>query len=98
MATIDPRSPIEPGMMERLNKIWHTKICPVCNTNSWNVEQHLTELRFLSMGGTINPGATVVPLVVVTCQMCGNTLLFNAVKLGWSPRTTPPPSWPGGGR
>lgn len=98
MALIDLRSPIDPSMMERLNQLWRAKICPVCLTDTWNVEQQIAELRFLSMMPTFNAGGAVVPLVVVTCQTCGNTLLFNAVKLGWVPRTGVPPSLPGGGQ
>jgi len=88
MAIVNTGATVPPSVFEFLNQKWRGgKFCPVCGTNGWNVEPQLAELRFLSVGG-FAIGGPVIPLVVVTCNNCGNTILINAIKAGWQP--TPP--------
>lgn len=71
------------------------KACPVCGNNSWNINPDLAELRFLSVEAFV-VGGPVIPVAVVTCNNCGNTLLFNAMRLGWIPPAQPEGSPTGG--
>jgi hypothetical protein len=85
MAIVNTGASVHTGLVEFLNSKWRGgKTCPVCGTNTWNIESQLAELRFLSVGAFVI-GAPVIPLVVVTCNNCGNTVLINAIKAGWQP-------------
>lgn len=63
-----------------LSQYWSgTKMCPICGNNQWAVQERPWELREFQ-GGALAAGS-VIPLVVVTCDVCGHTLLFNALKM-----------------
>jgi hypothetical protein len=65
-----------------LDEHWRgAKNCPVCESNKWAISDKAAELREFSQGGFI-VGGPVYPLIVLTCGVCGHTLLFNAIKLG----------------
>jgi predicted nucleic-acid-binding Zn-ribbon protein len=65
-----------------LNNKWDgPKICPVCKSNNWNVSERPVELREFHRGG-LTIGGPIYPLLAVTCQVCGNTILFNAIVAG----------------
>jgi hypothetical protein len=98
MAIVNTGATVPPSLVDVLNRKWRGgKICPVCGTNGWNVEPQLAELRFLSVEAFV-VGGPVIPLVVITCNNCGNTVLINAIKAGWQP-AVPPQAGPaqGGG-
>jgi hypothetical protein len=86
MALINTGAVVTPEMRDRLNQLWgnRPKHCSVCGSFSWNVEESIAELHLLTtLPQLVSP--QVIPLVVITCQTCGNTLLLNALKLGWVP-------------
>jgi len=56
--------------------------CPVCRQNTWQVAAEVHEIREFSGGNIVLGGSALVPLVPVTCQNCGNTMLFNALIAG----------------
>ena len=64
-----------------LNKMWQDKQCPICKNNNWAVGDKLAELREFHQGG-LTIGGQVYPLVTLTCNVCGYTLLFNAMRAG----------------
>ena len=65
-----------------LNKNWKgQKICPICGNNNWNVSENIAEIREYNKGSFIVSGS-VYPTVIITCNICGYTLNFNAIKLG----------------
>ena len=102
MAIISTNATVSRSIVDFLNSKWRPpKACQVCGTNTWDVEANLAELRFLNLGAFF-VGAPVVPLVVVTCRECGNTILINAIKAGWTAPTQPtaeaPSDMPGGVR
>lgn len=62
-----------------LNEKWQgPKICPICKSNSWNIGDRPVELREFH-GEGISFGGPIYPLLSVTCKVCGNTILFNAI-------------------
>src|SRR5262245_52443943 len=62
-----------------VDELWRAeKVCPICRSNRWTISDDAAELRVLH-GGNLVVGGPVYPLVVVTCGVCGNTLLFNAI-------------------
>ncbi|MCD4727797.1 MAG: hypothetical protein K8R46_09055 [Pirellulales bacterium] len=57
--------------------------CSVCRQNSWQVATEVLEIRAFHGGSMVIGGKNaVVPLVPVTCQNCGNTVLLNALIAG----------------
>ena len=64
--------------LEWLNDKWiGKKICFICKENNWNLHSDITEIRNY-YGGSMVLGGKVIPIIVLTCLNCGNTLLFNA--------------------
>ena len=58
-------------------------ICPVCGQRHWNVLNTIIEAREFQNGNLIIGGeSALVPYVSITCNRCGNSLLFNAIQLG----------------
>ena len=56
--------------------------CPVCRSNNWDVSREVYELREFQGGNLVLGASALVPLVPVTCGVCGNTVLLNALVLG----------------
>lgn len=57
--------------------------CAVCKSNNWNVSREVYEIREFQHGGMVLGGNTAIaPLCPVTCNTCGNTVLFNALVAG----------------
>lgn len=66
-----------------LNKHWKgEKLCPICGNNNWNISQAVYELRTFHGGGLV-VGGPVYPVIGIVCMVCGHTLFFNAIKLGF---------------
>ena len=64
-----------------LNQHWMgQKNCRICGNNNWAISDSVYEFRPFQHGG-LTVGGPVIPVVVVTCNYCGNTLFFNAIKL-----------------
>lgn len=68
-------------MVDYLQEKWvPPTICPICRQNNWNVSAEVYEIREFQGGAMIIGGMSVIaPLFPVTCNNCGNTVLFNAL-------------------
>lgn len=70
----------------KLNAALSGKIrgCPLCGaTNSFSAIPKIMELRQYYNGDFVVVGqSSIVPLVVLTCSNCGNTVLINAIASG----------------
>lgn len=56
------------------------KTCPICQNTRWGVADTVGEVQMTTLKGDLT--GRVCPLVIVTCQTCGYTLLLNAVVVG----------------
>jgi hypothetical protein len=66
-----------------LNKKWvGNKQCPICKNNDWQIGPKPVEVREFQ-GGSLIVGGPVYPLINVTCNICGYTLLINAIIAGF---------------
>lgn len=57
------------------------KACPICENTKWLVGDAAGEVRAMPENARLVSGSKY-PLVLVTCQVCGYTLLFNAIVIG----------------
>jgi hypothetical protein len=68
-----------------VDRLWgKEKKCWVCGTKNWSVLPSLFEMREFD-GGSLNLSGDLVPLLVLSCVHCGNTVMFSAIKLGIVP-------------
>lgn len=65
-------------VIEMLNKKWATKTCPMCGVNSWTISENIYTPVMVEKTGAMYMGKDLLPLVPVTCDNCGNTILVNA--------------------
>lgn len=83
---IDPQK-----VVEWLNSHWEgLKLCPICHHNNWFVNDSLVQLTEFHRVGLVL-GGPVIPMVVVSCNNCGHTLFFSALKLGVIAADAPAP-------
>jgi len=70
-----------------LNTKWQgPKVCPICKNNNWGIPDTLAEVRGFFQGSLV-VGGPVFPVLLVTCNVCGHVLAFNAVVMGLVERT-----------
>ena len=67
---------------EWLDRHWKAdRLCPVCGNSTWLGEEQVMELRPFNQDRLGAPGP-VIPLLVIICSTCGNTLFFNTILAG----------------
>ena len=69
------------NVIHHLDSKWGNRPCPICDSNSWYVSKKVFELREYHNGKLIG-GAPIFPVIPVTCNNCGNTVMVSAVKAG----------------
>ena len=73
---------IKEKLAKWLSQKWKGDIsCPVCKKNNWVLYDQLWELRQFKKGGIV-VGGPIIPLAIITCNNCGHTMHFNAIKIG----------------
>ena len=69
------------SILTKLDSLKHTE-CIVCKSSNWLVNDALFELREFQGGNMVIGGKSkIIPLLPITCNTCGNTILLNAVLL-----------------
>lgn len=58
---------------------WRGKTCPFCGGN-WVISEKIFELREFQNGDVVL-GGIIQPVVSITCESCGNTVLVNPLVL-----------------
>jgi len=65
-----------------LNEQWGgPKVCPVCGHNDWAILERVWEAREYRKGGLV-VGGEILPLISIMCNVCGYTMMFNAIAVG----------------
>lgn len=72
--------------ISHLQNKWKQPICQVCQNNEWNVAQEVYEIREFHGGSMVLGGGLIVPIVPVTCKVCGNTVNLNPMVAGIIPK------------
>jgi len=58
------------------------KACPVCRHDEWIVADQLLEMRAFRPYDDLPP-VKKIPLLLITCDHCGHSLFFNAIRAGF---------------
>jgi hypothetical protein len=70
-------------IIKHLTEKWKGRSCPMCGTGNWNVQEKVFELREFNNGGMVVGGnMPIIPVVPVTCDNCGNSVMVNAIIAG----------------
>jgi len=69
-----------------LKEKWQGRSCPMCQVGTWSVQDTIFELREFHGGGLKIGKQLIMPVVPVTCDNCGNTVLINAITAGFVER------------
>lgn len=54
--------------------------CNKCGEEKWTVSDQVFEMREFAVGS--GEQGQILPMIVMTCNNCGNAEFFNAIKLG----------------
>ena len=68
-------------VIKHLQEKWKGAKCPMCGEGSWGVQDSVFQLTEFSQGNVIL-GGPVIPVIPVSCNNCGNTILVNAIQIG----------------
>jgi predicted nucleic-acid-binding Zn-ribbon protein len=60
---------------------WGGKSCPMCGKGPWSVQEKVFQLTEFHDGNMVI-GGPLMPLVPVTCNNCGYTVVVNAIIAG----------------
>jgi hypothetical protein len=69
-------------LITHLKEKWDGRRCPMCKSGNWSVQDKVFELREYHGGSMVIGGSALVPVVPVTCDNCGNTILINGIIAG----------------
>ena len=69
-------------LIAKLNAIWKNKVCEICGTNHWTIDDTIYQVNEYHGNNIIFGSGSVVPVMNMTCNNCGNTKFLNAIKLG----------------
>jgi hypothetical protein len=81
MADVDTKK-----FVDHLKDKWKGEPCPLCKSGNWNVTDKVYELREFHDGNMVIGIGQIVPVVPVTCDNCGNTVLVNSILAGTTSR------------
>lgn len=84
--TDEQQAIIEKWMAEKWT---NPRICPLCGEDEWNVADTVFSLSGVNEKGEEIWGAPIYPVVIFTCNTCGNVVLVNALKIGILKRPEP---------
>lgn len=68
---------------------WGGHSCPMCGKGPWSVQDKVFELTEFHDGNMVI-GGTLIPVVPVTCNNCGYTVVVNAILSGAIQPPSPP--------
>ncbi len=63
-------------------------MCPVCNTGGWSYGTYYVQAPRWS-ADALMPGSITFPMLPVSCNNCGHTMLFSIGQMGIKPYENP---------
>lgn len=69
-------------VIQHLNQKWGNRACPMCGSSKWNVSDNVYELREFHGGNLVLGNGPIFPVIPVSCNNCGNSVMINALVAG----------------
>jgi hypothetical protein len=69
------------SVLKFLSDKWQGRGCPMCGQGPWNVQNRTFQLTEFHQGNLVI-GGPLIPVIPVSCQNCGHTVLVNAIIAG----------------
>lgn len=69
-------------LIQHLNAKWQDRPCPMCNANVWTLSDKVFEMREYFGGNLVFGVGSINPVIPVTCNNCGNSIMVNALTSG----------------
>ena len=63
---------------------WGGRLCPMCGSGPWSVHDKVFQFSEFNEGNMVI-GGPLIPVVPVTCNNCGYTVVVNAILAGAIP-------------
>lgn len=70
-------------ILDRLNEYKDSRRpCSMCGNNNWQLSDVVFELREFHEGNmVIGANSSIMPVLAISCNRCGNTHFINAIKM-----------------
>ena len=68
-------------IIDFLSEKWKGRDCPMCGKGPWNVQSKVFQLTEFYQSSIVI-GGPVIPVIPVSCENCGHTVLVNAIISG----------------
>ena len=73
-----------------IGKQWGGRGCPMCGKGPWSVQDKVFQLSEYHSGNLV-VGGPLIPVIPVTCNNCGHTVMVNAILSGALAAPAPAP-------
>lgn len=68
-------------LLNEIGEKWGGRPCPYCGEVKWIASDKIFELREYKDGNIVVGGTLIQPVVPITCNNCGNTVLINPIVI-----------------
>jgi hypothetical protein len=68
--------------IDHLNSKWQNTPCPMCKDSNWTVSDKVFEMREFHGVNMFLGSGSIQPVIPVTCNNCGNSIMVNALVTG----------------
>ena len=70
-------------VLEKIKNLWEDRACEICNNTKWSLDKKLFVLKeYHGIVNTNKEKEMVQPILLISCNNCGNIKTFNATILG----------------
>jgi hypothetical protein len=74
--------PQREAMLRKLDKLWASTRCDVCQVGDYAISDRIFEMREYNGRNFVLGAGTIMPIVIATCQNCGAIRYVNAIQIG----------------
>ena len=69
-------------VLEKIKNFWENRICEICNNTTWSLDKKLfVSKEYHGIFNTNNEKEYIQPILLISCNNCGNIKTFNATIL-----------------